>query len=108
MLPVWQAEFGLGFAALGAVATVFSGTMAALQVPASMLAERYGAPIVLALGTALAGLGYCLAGAEQRRRHPGRRLVHRRARRFDAAPAGLVADHPRFPRQAVDEGDRHL
>ena len=62
MLPVWQAEFGLGFAALGALRTVFSGTMAALQVPASMLAERYGAPLVLALGTALAGLGYCLAG----------------------------------------------
>lgn len=62
MLPVWQAEFGLGFAALGALRTVFSGTMAALQVPASMLAERYGAPIVLALGTALAGLGYCIAG----------------------------------------------
>ena len=27
-----------------------------------MLAERFGAPIVLALGTALAGFGYCLAG----------------------------------------------
>ncbi len=62
MLPVWQAEFGLGFAALGALRTVFSGTMAALQVPASMLAERYGVPIVLALGTALAGLGYWVAG----------------------------------------------
>jgi MFS family permease len=63
MLPVWQAEFGLGFAALGLLKTVFSGTMAGFQVPASMLAERFGAPIVLALGTALAGLGYCLAGA---------------------------------------------
>ena len=27
-----------------------------------MLAERFGAPLVLALGTALAGFGYCLAG----------------------------------------------
>jgi len=63
MLPVWQAEFGLGFAALGLLKTVFSGTMAGFQVPASMVAERFGAPIVLALGTALAGLGYCLAGA---------------------------------------------
>jgi len=63
MLPVWQAEFGLGFAALGLLKTVFSGTMAGLQVPASMVAERFGAPIVLALGTALAGLGYCFAGA---------------------------------------------
>jgi MFS family permease len=63
MLPVWQAEFGLGFAALGLLKTVFSGTLAGLQVPAGFLAERYGAPIVLAVGTALAGLGYVIAGA---------------------------------------------
>ncbi len=62
MLPIWQNEFGLGFAALGLMKTVFSGTLASFQIPASFLAERFGAPIVLALGTALAGLGYCLAG----------------------------------------------
>jgi FSR family fosmidomycin resistance protein-like MFS transporter len=62
MLPIWQSEFGLGFAALGLMKTVFSGTLAAFQIPSGFLAERYGAPIVLALGTALAGLGYCLAG----------------------------------------------
>lgn len=63
MLPVWQAEFGLGFAALGLLKTVFSGTLASLQIPSGLLAERFGAPLILALGTALAGLGYCLAGA---------------------------------------------
>ena len=26
MLPIWQSEFGLGFAALGLMKTVFSGT----------------------------------------------------------------------------------
>lgn len=62
MLPIWQSEFGLGFAALGLMKTVFSGTLAGLQIPSSLLAERFGRPIVLALGTALAGLGYCLAG----------------------------------------------
>src|SRR6185437_3933571 len=62
MLPIWQAEFGLGYAALGLMKTVFSGTLAGLQIPASLLAERVGAPLVLALGSALAGLGYCLAG----------------------------------------------
>ena len=62
MLPIWQNEFGLGFAALGLMKTVFSGTLAGFQIPSGFLAERYGAPIVLALGTALAGLGYCLAG----------------------------------------------
>jgi len=42
--------------------TVFSGTLASLQIPAGLLAERFGSAVVLALGTALAGLGYCLAG----------------------------------------------
>jgi MFS transporter, FSR family, fosmidomycin resistance protein len=62
MLPIWQQEFGLGFAALGLMKTVFSGTLAGLQIPSGLLAERFGAPLVLALGTALAGIGYCLAG----------------------------------------------
>jgi len=62
MLPIWQHEFGLGFAALGLMKTVFSGTLAGFQIPAGFLAERFGAAIVLALGTALAGLGYTLAG----------------------------------------------
>ena len=65
MLPIWQAEFGLGYAALGLMRTVFSGTLAGFQIPSSFLAERFGAPIVLALGTALAGFGYCLAGLSQ-------------------------------------------
>jgi FSR family fosmidomycin resistance protein-like MFS transporter len=62
LLPIWQHEFGLGFAMLGLMKTVFSGTLAGFQIPAGFLAERFGAPIVLALGTALAGLGFCLAG----------------------------------------------
>jgi len=62
MLPIWQNEFGLGYAALGLMKTVFSGTLASFQIPSGFLAERFGAPIVLALGTALAGFGYCLAG----------------------------------------------
>ena len=62
MLPIWQQEFGLGFAALGLMKTVFSGTLAGFQIPSGLLAERYGSAIVLALGTALAGLGYCFAG----------------------------------------------
>lgn len=62
MLPVWQAEFGMSFAALGLMKTVFSGTLAGFQVPSSMLAEKYGTALVLAFGTALAGIGYCFAG----------------------------------------------
>jgi MFS family permease len=62
LLPIWQSEFGLGFAALGLMKTVFSGALAGFQIPSGFLAERFGAALVLALGTALAGLGYCLAG----------------------------------------------
>ena len=63
MLPIWQAEFGLSFAAVGVMRTLFSGTLAGLQIPSGLLAEKLGAPLVLALGTALAGCGYILAGA---------------------------------------------
>jgi len=62
MLPIWQTEFGLAYAVLGLMKTVFSGTLAGFQIPAGFLAERFGAPIVLALGTALAGIGYVCAG----------------------------------------------
>ncbi len=61
MLPLWQAEFGLSYAAIGALRGVFAGTMAGFQIPSGLLSERIGVPRVLAAGTALAGLGYCLA-----------------------------------------------
>jgi MFS family permease len=63
MLPVWQAEFGIGYAALGLLRTCYSGTMAGLQIPAALLSERIGVPVVLAAGTALSGIGYLVAGA---------------------------------------------
>ncbi|MCC6779679.1 MAG: MFS transporter [Hyphomicrobiales bacterium] len=63
MLPVWQREFGLGYAELGMLRGLFAGTMASFQIPSGLLAERLGTPIMLAAGTALAGAGYCLAGA---------------------------------------------
>ncbi len=62
MLPIWQAEFGLTYAAVGLLRGLFAGTMASLQIPAGHLAERYGVAGILAGGTALTGFGYCLAG----------------------------------------------
>ena len=62
MLPIWQAEFGLGYAAVGLLKGVFSAVMAGFQIPAGVLSERLGAGAVLAAGTALAGFGYCVAG----------------------------------------------
>jgi FSR family fosmidomycin resistance protein-like MFS transporter len=62
LLPIWQAQFGLGYAEIGILRALFTGSMASLQVPAGMLAERIGGPLVLGLGTALVGAGFLLAG----------------------------------------------
>jgi MFS transporter, FSR family, fosmidomycin resistance protein len=63
MLPIWQSEFALSYAALGLLRSVLVGAMAALQIPAGIVAERFGAATVLAIGTAVSGLGFCFAGA---------------------------------------------
>jgi len=63
LLPLWQTEFGLTYAALGVLRSVLVGAMACLQIPAAFASERFGAAAVLALGTAVAGFGYCFAGA---------------------------------------------
>jgi MFS family permease len=63
LLPLWQKEFGLGYGELGLLRALFSGTMAGFQIPSGLLAERLGVVLILALGTALSGIGYCLAGA---------------------------------------------
>ena len=62
LLPIWQAEFALGFGALAALRGLYAGTMAALQIPAGRLAERLGGRAVLIAGTLLAAFGYALAG----------------------------------------------
>src|SRR5581483_1052967 len=62
MLPLWQAEFAIGYAALGLMRGLFTGVMAAFQVPAGALGARLGTAPVLAAGTALVGGAYCLAG----------------------------------------------
>src|SRR6476646_9605626 len=62
LLPIWQPEFSLSYAAVGVLRALYTGTMAAFQVPATLLAERLGTVGVLAAGTALAGAGYLLAG----------------------------------------------
>src|SRR5262249_12734562 len=63
LLPIWQAEFGLSYAAIGILRSLFSGTLAAFQIPSGLLAEKLGPARVLAAGTALAGCGYLIAGA---------------------------------------------
>lgn len=62
LYPLLQAQFGLSYGAIGALKTVYSGAMASGQIPSGMLAERFGGVRVLALGTTLIAVGYCLAG----------------------------------------------
>jgi len=62
LLPLWQAEFGLGYAEVGVLRAFYAGSMASFQMPAGALANRFGGPLLLALGTALAAIGYLIAG----------------------------------------------
>jgi MFS transporter, FSR family, fosmidomycin resistance protein len=62
LLPIWQTEFALSYGVLAIFRGLYSGTMACLQIPAGYLAERIDAKFVLCGGTALAALGYALAG----------------------------------------------
>ncbi len=84
---------------------LFTGSMAGLQVPAGMLAERIGGPLVLGLGTALVGVGFLAAGASAGYRHAGGGAGAGRDRRRRAAPdrgpprrAGVFRDGARAPR----------
>jgi len=62
LLPVWQAEFGIGFGALAVVRALYVGAMAGLQLPIGRMADRLDGRYILALGTASAALGYALVG----------------------------------------------
>jgi FSR family fosmidomycin resistance protein-like MFS transporter len=62
LYPLLQAQFGLGYAAIGALKTVYSGAMASGQIPSGWLASRFSGVTVLALGTGLVAVGYGLAG----------------------------------------------
>jgi hypothetical protein len=59
-LPVWQLQFGLAFAEVGLFKMLLSGTLAALQLPASVAVLAFGwAATPVALGCLLfaAGVG---------------------------------------------------
>jgi MFS family permease len=57
LFPIWASEFGLSLTAVGVLKAVYSGGMALAQVPAGLLAERWGERRLLAAGTAVTGLG---------------------------------------------------
>src|SRR4029079_11590231 len=61
LYPPLQAQFGLSYAAIGALKMVYSGAMASGQIPSGWLAGRIGGVTVLVSGTALVAVGYGLA-----------------------------------------------
>jgi MFS transporter, FSR family, fosmidomycin resistance protein len=62
LLPLWASEFRLTFAQVGMIRTAYSGGMAAFQIPAGLLAERWGERRLLAAGTAVTACGFIVAG----------------------------------------------
>jgi len=62
LLPVWKVEFALTLTQVGIIRSVYSGAMALLQVPAGLIAERWGERFLLGAGTMVTGLAYLLLG----------------------------------------------
>jgi MFS transporter, FSR family, fosmidomycin resistance protein len=62
LLPIWQAEFAIGYGALALLRGLAAASMAGLQVPAGRVAEHIGGRATLSIGTALAAFGYVIAG----------------------------------------------
>ncbi len=63
LLPVWQAEFALTLTQVGMLRAAYTAAMASLQVPAGVLAERWGESLLLAAGTVIVGIAYIVLGA---------------------------------------------
>lgn len=59
-LPVWQAQFGLSYAALAMVRALYYGTMGGLQIPADRVLRNWSPRASLILSTLLASAGLLL------------------------------------------------
>lgn len=62
LLPLLAQSFGLSLAQVGLVRGAHRAAMAAFQIPAGLLAERFGARNPLALGTLVAGVAFLALG----------------------------------------------
>ncbi len=62
LLPLLAQTFGLNLAQVGMIRTAHRVAMAAFQLPAGLIAERFGERNLLALGTLLAGLAFIALG----------------------------------------------
>ena len=62
LLPLFAQTFGLTLAQVGMIRAAHRTAMAAFQIPAGLLAERFGARNLLALGTLIAGAAFAVLG----------------------------------------------
>jgi FSR family fosmidomycin resistance protein-like MFS transporter len=60
LLPVWQSDFGLSYAGLAVVRSLYYGTMGGLQVPGNKLIARLSPRAALTLSTFVAAMGFLL------------------------------------------------
>jgi MFS transporter, FSR family, fosmidomycin resistance protein len=58
LLPLWATEFSLTLTGVGVLKAVYTAGMALSQIPAGLLAERWGERRLLVVGTAVTALGY--------------------------------------------------
>lgn len=61
LLPVWATEFGMSLTQVGVIRTTYTSGMAVFQIPAGLLAERWGERRLLVAGTAVTALGFVVA-----------------------------------------------
>jgi len=62
LLPLLAQTFGLSLTQVGMIRAAHRTAMAAFQIPAGLIAERYGARNLLALGTLIAGAAFASLG----------------------------------------------
>lgn len=62
LLPLLAQTFGLSLAQVGLIRTAHRVAMAAFQIPAGLVAERFGERNLLAFGTALSGIAFIALG----------------------------------------------
>jgi len=63
LLPVWQSQFGLSYAALALVRAFYYGTMGGLQVPGDRMIAKLSPRTALALATLIAAAGYLVVAS---------------------------------------------
>src|SRR5512139_363861 len=62
LLPLFAQTFGLSLAQVGLIRSAHRVAMAAFQIPAGLIAERFGTRRLLALGTLVAGISFIALG----------------------------------------------